>query len=98
MATHLTWVKESHATVMLHLGGNAQALLTWWANTATGPAPFNPDIVHVTPPDKHAYLWAAWPGGPVLGARSPPGRCTPRRPGPSRLVPAPSRAPSMVYA
>ena len=67
MATHLTWVKESHATVVLHPGGNAQALLTWRANTATGPAPFNPDIVHVTPPDEHAYLWAAWPGGPVLG-------------------------------
>ena len=67
MATHLTWVKESHATVVLHPGGNAQALLTWRANTATGPAPFNPDIVHVTPPDEHAYLWTAWPGGPVLG-------------------------------
>jgi hypothetical protein len=67
MATHLTWVKESHATVVLHPAGNAQALLTWRANTATGPAPFNPDIVHVTPPDEHAYLWAAWPGGPVLG-------------------------------
>jgi hypothetical protein len=60
-------LKESHATVLLHPGGNAQALLTWRANTATGPAPFNPDIVHVTPPDEHAYLWAAWPGGPVLG-------------------------------
>ena len=68
MATHLTWVKESHATVVLHPGGNAQALLTWRANTASGPAPFNPDIVHVTPPDEHAYLWAAWPGGPVVGA------------------------------
>jgi len=49
MATHLTWVKESRATVVLHPGGNAQALLTWRANTATGPAPFNPNIVHVTP-------------------------------------------------
>jgi hypothetical protein len=43
MATHLTWVKESHATVVLHPGGNAQALLTWLANTATGPAPFDSD-------------------------------------------------------
>ncbi len=66
MATHLTWVKDSHATVVLHPGGNAQALLTWRANTATGPAPFNPDLVHVTPPDEHAYLLATWPGGPVL--------------------------------
>jgi hypothetical protein len=66
MATHLTWVKDSHATVVLHPGGNAQALLTWRANTATGPAPFNPNIVHVTPPDEHAYLLAIWPGGPVL--------------------------------
>ena len=46
--------------------GNAQALLTWRANTATGPAPFNPNLVHVTPPDEHAYLLATWPGGPVL--------------------------------
>jgi len=67
MATHLTWVKESRATVVLHPGGNAQALLTWRANTATGPAPFNPNIVHVTPPDEHAYLLAVWPGGPVRG-------------------------------
>ena len=66
MATHLTWVKDSHATVVLHPGGNAQALLTWRANTATGPAPFNPNLVHVTPPDEHAYLLATWPGGPVL--------------------------------
>ena len=66
MATHLTWVKDSHATVVLRPGGNAQALLTWRANTATGPAPFNPDLVHVTPPDEHAYLHAVWPGGPVL--------------------------------
>ena len=68
MTTHLTWMKESHATVVLHPGGNAQALLTWRANTATGPAPFNPDFVHVTPPDERAHLRAAWPGGPVLGA------------------------------
>jgi hypothetical protein len=51
----------------LPMATHLQALLTWRANTATGPAPFNPDIVHVTPPDEHAYLWAAWPGGPVLG-------------------------------
>ena len=52
--------------MVLHPGGNAQALLTWRANTATGPAPFNPNLVHVTPPDEHAYLLATWPGGPVL--------------------------------
>jgi hypothetical protein len=66
MTTHLTWVKDSHATVVLHPGGNAQALLTWRANTATGPAPFNPNLVHVTPPDERAYLWTGWPAGPVL--------------------------------
>ena len=98
MGTHLTWVKESRTTVVLHPGGNAQALLTWRANTATGPAPLNPDIVHVTRqmspptygrPGRAARSWAA---------RSPPGRCAPRRPGPSRLVPAPSRAPSTACA
>jgi hypothetical protein len=68
MTTHLTWMNESHAAVVLHPGGNAQALLTWRANTATGgPAPFNPDRVHITPPDEYAYLQAIWPGGPVLG-------------------------------
>ena len=29
MATHLTWMKQPHATVMLRPGGNAQAQLTW---------------------------------------------------------------------
>ena len=48
MATHLTWVKETYATVVLRPGGNAQALLTWRANTATGPARFNPAFVHIT--------------------------------------------------
>jgi hypothetical protein len=66
MATHLTWVKETHATVVLRPGGNAQALLTWRANTATGPAPFNPAFVHITPPDERVYLHEVWPGGPVL--------------------------------
>ena len=66
MATHLTWVKETHAAVVLRPGGNAQALLTWRANTATGPAPFNPVFVHITPPDERVYLHEVWPGGPVL--------------------------------
>ena len=66
MATHLTWMKEPHSAILLRPGGNAQALLTWRANTPTGPAPFNPDIVHVTPPDERMYLWTVWPGGPVL--------------------------------
>ena len=69
MTTHLTWVKESHATVVLHPGGSAQALLTWRANTATGPAPFNPDLVHVTPPDEHAYLLGGLAGRPGPGRR-----------------------------
>ena len=98
MATHLTWVKEPRATVVLRPGGNAQALLTWRANTATGPAPFNPDIVHVTPPDEHAYLRAVWPGGPVRDGNIAawPLRAAPA--GPSRPVPAPSPAPSTACA
>lgn len=28
-----------------------------------GPAPFNPDLVHITPPDEHAYLQAVFPAG-----------------------------------
>ena len=32
-----------------------------------GPTPFSPDLVHITPPGEHAYLWAIWPGGPVMG-------------------------------
>ena len=35
MATHLTWMKEPHATVVLHPGGNAQAMLTWRVNVDT---------------------------------------------------------------
>jgi hypothetical protein len=85
--------EKSHATVVLHPGGNARALLTWRANTATGPAPFNPNIVHVTPPDEHAYLLAVWPERPWSGAAtSPPGR-RPRRPAlPGLSTGAPSRA------
>ena len=40
---------------------------SWRANTATGPAPFNPDLVHITAHDEHAYLQAVWPGGSVGG-------------------------------
>ena len=65
MTTRLIWMKESHARVVLRPGGNAQALVTWRANTATGPAPFSPDIVHITPPDEYSYLQADWEGGPV---------------------------------
>ena len=98
MATHLTWVKDFHAMVVLHPGGNAQALLTWRANTATGPAPFDPNLVHVTPPDEHAYLLAIWPGGPVLDGdiAAWPLRAAPAAP--SRPEPAPSRAPSTACA
>jgi hypothetical protein len=66
MATHLTWMKEPHATVILRPGGNAQAMLTWRVNVG-GDTPFNPGFVHITPPDERAYLWTEWPGGPVLG-------------------------------
>ena len=65
MTTHLIWMKESRARVVLRPGGNAQALVTWRANTATGPAPFSPDIVRITPPDEDSYLQADWEGGPV---------------------------------
>jgi Protein of unknown function (DUF4232)/Ricin-type beta-trefoil lectin domain len=66
MATHLTWMKEPHAMVVLRPGGNAQAMLTWRVNVE-GSTPFNPDVAHITPPDEYAYLWANWQGGPVLG-------------------------------
>ena len=64
MATHLTWLEEAHARVVLRPGRSAQAMLTWRVNTDT-PTPFSPDFVHITPPDEHAYLWTIWPGGPV---------------------------------
>ena len=85
MVTHLTWVKETHAAVVLRPGGNAQALLTWRANTATGPAPFNPAFVHITPPDERAYLHEVWPGGPVLNGNiaSWPLRAAPAGPFPA---------------
>jgi hypothetical protein len=41
-------------------------MLTWRVNVG-GDTPFNPSVVHITPPDERAYLWADWPGGPVLG-------------------------------
>jgi Domain of unknown function (DUF4232)/Ricin-type beta-trefoil lectin domain len=66
MATHLTWMKAPHATVILRPGGNAQAMLTWRVNVATA-TPLNPSVVHITPPDEHTYLRTTWPGGPVLG-------------------------------
>ena len=66
MATHLTWMKQPHATVVLRPGGSAQALLTWGVNMDT-PTPFSPDIVHITPPDEYTYLRAGWEGGPVRG-------------------------------
>jgi hypothetical protein len=64
MATHLTWLKETHARVVLRPGRSAQAMLTWRVSMDT-PTPFSPDFVHITPPDEHAYLWTIWPGGPV---------------------------------
>jgi hypothetical protein len=66
LATHLTWMKAPHAKVILHPGGNAQAMLTWRVNLGTG-TPFNPSTARITPPDEHAYLRTLWQGGPVLG-------------------------------
>ena len=66
MATHLTWMKASHAKVILRPGGNAQAMLTWRVNVDTA-TPFNPSSAHITPPDEYTYLWTLWQGGPVLG-------------------------------
>src|SRR5205085_298021 len=79
-----------HATVVLRPGGSAQALLTWRANTATGPAPFNPNLVHITPPDERAYLWTGWPGGPVLNGEIAawPLRAAPAGPFPAGPFPA----------
>ena len=84
MAAHLTWVKESHATVVLHPSGNAQALLTWRANTATGPAPFNPNISIPTSctsprPMSTPTCWQSGRAARSGAATSPPGRCAPRR-------------------
>ena len=66
LATHLTWMKAPHATVVLRPGGSAQAMLTWRVNVE-GTTPFSPDVAHVTPPDEYAYLFTNWQGGPVLG-------------------------------
>jgi uncharacterized protein DUF4232/ricin-type beta-trefoil lectin protein len=65
MTTHLTWMTAPHARVLLLPGGNAQAMLTWRVNPYPQPTSFDPDLVHITPPDEHAYLQAVWPGGPV---------------------------------
>jgi Protein of unknown function (DUF4232)/Ricin-type beta-trefoil lectin domain len=66
MATHLTWVKQPPATVVLRPAGNAQAMLTWRVNV-DAPTAFSPDIVHITPPDEYTSLWTDWEGGPVQG-------------------------------
>ena len=66
MATHLTWVKQPRATVVLRPGGNAQAMLTWRVNAGARTA-LSPDIVHITPPDEDTSLRADWEGGPVPG-------------------------------
>ena len=66
MTTHLTWMKAPHARVVLHPGGNAQAMLTWRVNVGT-TTPFSPMVAHITPPDEYSYLYTLWQGGPVLG-------------------------------
>lgn len=65
MPTHLTWMKAPHAKVILRPGANAQAMLTWRVNVGAA-TPFNPSVVHITPPDERAYLRMDWQGGPVL--------------------------------
>jgi hypothetical protein len=67
MTTHLTWMKAPHARVLLRPGGNAQAMLIWRVNPYPQPTTFDPDLVHITPPDEYAHLQAAWQGGPVQG-------------------------------
>jgi hypothetical protein len=66
VATHLAWVKQPRAAVVLRPGGNAQAMLTWRVNAAA-PTASGPDIVHITPPDEYTSLRANWEGGPVPG-------------------------------
>ena len=66
MATHLTWVKQPRAIVVLQPGGNAQAMLTWRVNV-DAPTAFSPDIRCITPPDEYTSLRAGWEGGPVPG-------------------------------
>ena len=66
VATHLTWVEQPRAAVVLRPGGNAQAMLTWRVNAAA-PTASGPDIVHITPPDEYTSLRAGWEGGPVQG-------------------------------
>ena len=67
MTTHLTWMKAHRTRVLLSPGGNAQAMLTWRVNPYPQPTSFDPDLVHITPPDEYAHLQAAWQGGPVKG-------------------------------
>ena len=67
MATQLTWMKAPHTQVGLRPGGNAQAMLTWRVNPYPQPTTFDPDLVHITPPDEYAHLQAPWQGGPVKG-------------------------------
>ena len=71
--------------MILHPGGNAQAMLTWRVNVGTA-TPFNPSTAHVTPPDEYAYLWSVWQGGPVLGGNivAWPLRAAPAGPFPGR--------------
>jgi hypothetical protein len=83
MATHLTWVKQPRATVVLRPAGNAQAMLTWRVNAAAPTAP-GPDVVHITPPDEYASLRAGWDGGPVPGGAI---AAWPLRPAPARPFP-----------
>jgi hypothetical protein len=66
LPAHLTWLKEPRTRVTLRPGANAQALVTWRVSQGT-PAPFNPDMVEITPPDEYTHLLESWPGGAVLG-------------------------------
>ena len=55
--------------MVLHPGGNAQALLTWRANTDR-PAPVESQPGGSNPAREHAYLPAMWPGARSTMARS----------------------------
>ena len=89
MATHLTWVKQPRATVVLRPGGNAQAMLTWRVN---GPPPPRPARTSCTSPRRMSTpaCGRAGTAAPCKAAPSPPGRCARPRPDPSPAAPAPS--------
>ena len=55
MTTHLIWTKEAPARSAAP-GRQRAGPAELAGEHATGPAPFSPDMVRITPPDEHAYL------------------------------------------